>query len=314
MSTRTTPRPNLSEHYEADVALWPGGPGALSARTSSIRWVRVNRQGQGHGVAFTTRSWMPLTCWTGSGRSTWRGPNGWGRTPGRKSQMSARAPGRSTRPISARPAVGSARWCIDRVLTTRSNDRSGKARAATSPTRNDGRGWSLFPRAVGVGAGAGDHGRVQVQAGHLEPVLAAQPERQVAGSAPDLQDLCAVEGDRRDVGRDAFDERGEQKPAQGVVDAGMADEDASRYPVASGGRRPRRMTATVAAVAPAKIAKFRGRIIRPPLGSPEFVDEGHQRRQQRLDGAGPMAGFRRHHRRRVRARRSCPVRRRGQLG
>jgi len=30
--------------------------------------------------------------------------------------------GRSTRPISARPATGSAQWCIDSVLTTRSND------------------------------------------------------------------------------------------------------------------------------------------------------------------------------------------------
>jgi hypothetical protein len=29
--------------------------GDSSARASSIRWLRVNRQGQGHGVAFTTR-------------------------------------------------------------------------------------------------------------------------------------------------------------------------------------------------------------------------------------------------------------------
>jgi hypothetical protein len=124
------------------------------------------------------------------------------------------------------------------------------------------------PRTVGVGSGTGDHGRVQVEAGHGEPVVAGQPERQVAGSAPDLEDLGAGGGDRRDVGRDAFDERAEQEPAQGVVDAGIANEDASRWPRAA--RRPCRRTATAAAAAPAKIAKFRGRIIKPPLGSPEL--------------------------------------------
>jgi hypothetical protein len=35
-----------------------------------------------------------------------------------------------------------------------------------------------------------DQGRVQVEAGDLEPV-AGQLERQMAGSAADLQDLCA---------------------------------------------------------------------------------------------------------------------------
>ena len=35
------------------------------------------------------------------------------------------------------PDAGSAQWCIDRVLTIRSKDLSGKASAATSPTRND---------------------------------------------------------------------------------------------------------------------------------------------------------------------------------
>ena len=65
------------------------------------------------------------------------------------------------------------------------------------------------PRAVGVGSGAVDHGRVQVEAGHLERV-AGQPDRQVPGSAADLEDLCAGGGDRRDVGRDAIDERAEQ--------------------------------------------------------------------------------------------------------
>ena len=95
----------------------------------------------------TARSAPPIRecCgWsTGSGMGAWRGPNRWGWTPGHKSQMSARAPGRSTRPISARPVVGSAQWCIDRVLTTRSKDRSERlARPRHRPeTPAGGRPW-----------------------------------------------------------------------------------------------------------------------------------------------------------------------------
>ena len=37
-------------------------------RTSSVRWVRVNRQGQGHGVTFTTWSGELGVWWSGSGR------------------------------------------------------------------------------------------------------------------------------------------------------------------------------------------------------------------------------------------------------
>jgi len=90
-------------------------------------------------------------------------------------------------------------------------------------------------RAVGVGSGAGDHGRVQVEAGHLEPVVAGQPERQETGPAADLQDPGAVRGDRRDVGRDAIDERAEQEPAEGVVEDGSANENASGRLVPLGG-------------------------------------------------------------------------------
>ena len=57
------------------------------------------------------------------------------------------------------------------------------------------------PWAVGVGSGASDHGRVQIQAGYGEPV-AGQPDRQVAGSAADLQNPCAGGGGRRHVGGD----------------------------------------------------------------------------------------------------------------
>jgi hypothetical protein len=200
--------------------------GDRSPRTSSIRWVSWNLQGHGHGVVFTTRSGELRVWLTGSGMCAWRGPNRWGRTPGRKSQMSARPPGRSTRAISARPVIGSAQWCINRVLTTRSKDRSGKANAATSPTRKRRPAPLAIRYTVGVGSGAGDHGRFQVEAGHLQVVVAGQPDRQVAGSAADLEHLGAGAGDRGDVGGDALDERAEQEPAEGVVDAGMADEDA----------------------------------------------------------------------------------------
>jgi hypothetical protein len=57
----------------------------------------------------------------------------------------------------------------------------------------------------------------------------------VAGPAPDLEDPCAGGGDRRDAGGNAVGERAEQEPAQGVVDASMANEDASCYPVTLGG-------------------------------------------------------------------------------
>jgi hypothetical protein len=77
-------------------------------------------------------------------------------------------------------------------------------------------------QSVEVGAGAGDHRRVQVEAGHLEPVVAGQPDRQVAGPTADLQDPGAVGGARRDIGGDALDQRPEQEPAQGVVDDRIA--------------------------------------------------------------------------------------------
>jgi hypothetical protein len=64
-------------------------------------------------------------------------------------------------------------------------------------------GRKLWPAAVpvsetvGVGAGAGDHGWVQVEAGHRQAVVAGQPDRQVAGSAPDPKDPGAGGGDGR---------------------------------------------------------------------------------------------------------------------
>ncbi|HEU4397311.1 MAG TPA: hypothetical protein VFU54_05670 [Actinomycetota bacterium] len=94
---------------------------------------------------------------------------------------------------------------------------------------------TAVPAAVGVGSSASDHGRIEVETGHVKPVLAGQPDRQVAGPATDLEDLCPGRSDRRDVGSDAPQELAEEEPAQCVVGAGMADEDASQHPVPSGG-------------------------------------------------------------------------------
>ncbi len=91
------------------------------------------------------------------------------------------------------------------------------------------------PRTVGVGSGALDHGRIEVETGHVQAVLASQPDRQMAGPATHLEHPCAVRGDRRDVGSDAPEERAEHEPAQRVVDDGIADEDPSRHPSPCGG-------------------------------------------------------------------------------
>ena len=132
----------------------------LVARARSIRWVRVNPQGQGHGAAFTTRSGAPRAWSTGSGSCAWCGPNRWGRTPGRKSQISARAPGRRTRPISVRPAAGSAvvhrQGAGDQVEGSFGEGQGGHVA--------DQERWSVLttiPCLVGVGLGAGDHDRVR---------------------------------------------------------------------------------------------------------------------------------------------------------
>jgi hypothetical protein len=225
------------------VAVAPADPppctqpaGDRSARTRSIRWVGVNLQGHGHAVVFTTRSGELRVRSTGSGMCVWPDPNSCGRTPGRKSQTSARASGRRTRPISAQ-----------------------KRRPALAGS------WT-----VGGGLGAGDHGRVQVEAGHLQPVLADQPERQLAGSAPNLQHPSAGGGDRGDVAGDALEERAEQKPAEGVVEDGIADEDASRHLVSSGGPVAVSPDGDGPAAAPARSSNLRGRTITPPLGIPEL--------------------------------------------
>jgi hypothetical protein len=92
---------------------------------------------------------------------------------------------------------------------------------------------ATVPWPVGVGSGAGDHSRVQVEAGHLEPVV-GHPGRQVAGPAPDLQHPGAVGCDRGDIGGDAREKRAEQELAEGIVADGIANEDAAWYLLPAG--------------------------------------------------------------------------------
>src|SRR5215218_245062 len=77
------------------------GGGPIRADQLDPLW-EVEPPGQGHGVPFTTRSGELRMCSTGSGRWACRGPNGYGQTPGRKSQISARAPGRRANAMDPR--------------------------------------------------------------------------------------------------------------------------------------------------------------------------------------------------------------------
>jgi hypothetical protein len=67
------------------------------------------------------------------------------------------------------------------------------------------------------------------------PCWRASWTRQVTGSAPDLEHPGALGRDRGDVGGDAREKRAEQEPAEGVVDGGIANEDASWHLVPTGG-------------------------------------------------------------------------------
>jgi hypothetical protein len=65
-------------------------------------------------------------------------------------------------------------------------------------------------------------------------VVAGEPDRQVAGPAPDLQHPGALGRDRGDIGGDAREKRAEQEPAEGVVDDGIANENAAGHLLPAG--------------------------------------------------------------------------------
>lgn len=83
-------------------------------------------------------------------------------------------------------------------------------------------------------SGALDHHRIEVETGHVEPVLVSQPDRQVARPAADFEHPSASGDHRRDIGGDGAVERTEQEPAQPVVGAGVANEDPTRHASAQG--------------------------------------------------------------------------------
>jgi hypothetical protein len=91
------------------------------------------------------------------------------------------------------------------------------------------------PKPVGIGPGTLHHGRIEVQAGHVQAALASQTDRQAARPATHFKHPCAVGGNRRDIGGNAIEKRAEQEPATCVVDGSIADENATWHLMASGG-------------------------------------------------------------------------------
>ncbi len=121
--------------------------------------------------------------------------------------MRARAPGRRTRPNSAKPAVASSQWCIEKVLTTLSNDASPKGSDATSAARKVGRRSARSTARNRVPLRALDHRRVEVDTGHIELVPIRERDRQVTRAAAHLQDPRSGGNVSRDVGSDPLEER-----------------------------------------------------------------------------------------------------------
>jgi hypothetical protein len=71
-------------------------------------------------------------------------------------------------------------------------DRIGQVRVAWSERMGPDTGSEVPDERPGIEAQhAADLGQAGRRVGHVEPVLAGQPDRQVPGSAADLQDLCA---------------------------------------------------------------------------------------------------------------------------
>jgi hypothetical protein len=70
-----------------------------------------------------------------------------------------------------------------------------------------------------------------VEAGDVQPVIAGEADRQLAGPAPNVEDASAFGGRSPDVLGDPLVQGAEQEAvAKGVVGAGMSDEDASWHP------------------------------------------------------------------------------------
>jgi hypothetical protein len=77
--------------------------------------------------------------------------------------------------------------------------------------------------------GALDHGRIEVDTGHIQAVPSSESDRQMSGPASDLKDATSIGDAGGDVSGDAPEEGAEQEPAHDVVSGDVGDQDATRH-------------------------------------------------------------------------------------
>jgi hypothetical protein len=105
----------------------------------------------------------------------------------------------------------------------------GKRHRSNVPDEERRAGRGCLP--AGVRPGAIDHGRIEVEAGDVQPVIAGEADRQLAGPASNVEDASAFGGRSPDVLGDPLVQGAEQEAvAKPVLGAGMSDEDASWHP------------------------------------------------------------------------------------
>ena len=141
--------------------------------------------------------------------------------------MITRPPGRTTRPISARPAWASAQWCIERVLTT----------TVEGTVLEGQRGGVGDEIAAATAGGSLDHRGIEIDACRVETAL-GEPAGEVPRTAPDVEDRRAGWCRRADVAGDAVVERSKEPAREPVVRRSVADEHATCDGVAQRPRAP----------------------------------------------------------------------------
>ena len=229
---RPTPQPDSALGDGCRSVAWRLGCPIGADQFDPLGEVEPPRPGPGRGLGHPKRSATGVLDRVGQVRvawSEWMGPDAGSEVPDQRPGAGAQdaadlgQAGRRVGPVVHRQGAD------DQVEGS-----VGEARAATSPTSNDGRRWSRFPGGrrwlgpgrswPGPGPGRSRPARAGGPAGSTGGRVRSRPPGPVPrwGRPPPRRPRC-------------FDERAEQESAQGVVDAGVADEDASRYPVASGG-------------------------------------------------------------------------------
>jgi hypothetical protein len=78
---------------------------------------------------------------------------------------------------------------------------------------------------AGIGSGAFDHRRIEVEPRHVQSMPTREGDRQVAGPTADFEDAGSFGDDGRNVGGDAPKEWAQQQSAERVVPGHIPDED-----------------------------------------------------------------------------------------